>query len=179
MKKLLSAMMLLSLLASACGGGSSADNAPSAAEQTGSGSTSSAVNPSPTSDTSSSGAGANLTGTTLKVTGTNASGVAEGITTGETVPDGFPMPMPSGANVTFVVEGQGLSEPNYVVQYNVDASRLDELIALYTDFLDQQGMTFFGDSTSFGGESSTHLAGISILDSGATLDITLNWAPNN
>ncbi len=168
MKKLLAAMLLVSLVASACSGGSSGDGESSAAESQ-----------PPTSAAPSTSVGTEPTGTTLKVTGTNASGVTEGITTGETVPDGFPMPMPNGANVTFVVEGQGLSEPNYVVQYNVDSSRLDEITALYTDFLDRQGMTFFGDNTSFGGESSTHLAGISILDTGSSLDITLNWAPKN
>jgi len=102
-----------------------------------------------------------------------------GSVTSNTIPADFPMPIAAGANVTLVIANDVLSEPDYLVQYDVASSTAEELMALYRDFYTQQGMEILEDGLSLLAQSDAHFSAADLGKNGDVISVSLSWAPTS
>ena len=99
------------------------------------------------------------------------------------LPDDFPFPVPDGFSVTGSFTAESPDGPAYTAVLMGPSGAVDEVAAMYEQFLNDEGFEVTRQETSGGGITSVILGGVRgdlgasvvVSDGGAQTDLSLSW----
>jgi len=165
---------VVALLASACGGGGSSPLGAGVTDQGGNSAAQDAAN-----QALGDSAQVDLGEDGFSVSGTDANGNAQQFDSGTKVPDGFPMPIPDGTEVTLVNQLEDANGPSYNVTISFDPSRRDEIMGFYRDWFTANGYEVYTGSNPdvMAGDTASNTSLVVYNDFGSYSEVTMNWGP--
>ena len=117
-------------------------------------------------------------GESIVITGTDDSGNETRIEMGGTeIPDGFPMPIPDGSEVTLVSSFDSPNGASYSVTVSIDPDDTAAVLSMYKAWYADQGMDVTSSDSMVIGQSDETSSLVQIADYGDYSEVVLTWSP--
>lgn len=115
---------------------------------------------------------------TVVITGTDEEGNESVVEMGGTeIPDGFPMPLPDGAEVTFVSSIDTPQGASMSVTVKIDPGDAAAVLEMYKGWYADQGMEVTSSEAMVIGGSDSVASLVQIADYGDYAEVILTWSP--
>lgn len=112
------------------------------------------------------------------ISGTDESGSETNIEMGGTeIPKGFPMPIPDGAEVSFVSSIETPEGISYSVTVEIDPNDTADVLEMYMTWYADEGLEVTSSESMVVGHGETTASLVQIADYGDYAEVILTWSP--
>ncbi len=112
------------------------------------------------------------------ISGTDEEGNETNIVMGGTeIPEGFPMPIPDGAEVTNVSSIETANGASYSVTVEIDPNDTADVLEMYKGWYADQGLEVSSSESTVIGQSDATTSLVQIADYGDYSEAVLTWSP--